>query len=286
MTIALTAACRSLSPIAAGLWLTALTACSPPNSAETTTLPDPAVDPPAAIATTPTPTPTVPGDPFQKGLDKAASAVSLAESAQTTDDWNLVISQWQRAIGFLKAVPKSSPDAKAAQKLLPQYQRSLAQAQQRAKQQPGKVTAAKTSGDAGIPLIATESGSGDSSETPDSEAVNNLNTLNQQQIEFFTKQKKFAGNLQELSSSVAASTNNFTYQTIAPQPTQQAMSTAIAKQDKTPSYIGAVVVVKDAQNAATPVAIVCATAKPSKTPPAMPKIVGQDLQCPAGATRL
>jgi hypothetical protein len=72
-------------------------------------------------------------NPFVKGVDKAASATQLAQSAQTTDDWRLVLSQWQRAIAFMQAVPASDPNHAAAQKLLVQYRQALARTQQLAK---------------------------------------------------------------------------------------------------------------------------------------------------------
>ena len=55
-------------------------------------------------------------------------AASIAQSAQSNDDWNLVVSRWQRAINLLKAVPKSSANYAIAQKKVAEYQRNLAYA--------------------------------------------------------------------------------------------------------------------------------------------------------------
>jgi hypothetical protein len=40
--------------------------------------------------------------------DKAASAESLAQFAQTKDDWNQVFDRWKRAIGILKGAPSQT----------------------------------------------------------------------------------------------------------------------------------------------------------------------------------
>lgn len=236
---------------------------------------------PTPVATTPAPTPTIPGDPYEKGLDRAASAKTLTQSAQTKEDWDLVIRQWQQAIAFIKAVPKSSPDYKAAQKLLPEYQRSLTRSQQlaRAGNRPA-ATARKPDSSADEEIVLIAGGKQDTA-APESEAIGNLNTLNQQQIDFLAKQKKFATNLQELGSNVAATTATFTYRTGATG--QMAISTATAKQDKLPSYTAAVSAVKGENNQTTTKTIVCRTEKPAKTPPAAPTLNGQEMRCPAGS---
>ena len=69
---------------------------------------------------------------FELALDKAYSAFSISQSAQSSDDWNLVVSQWTDAIALLKAVPVSSPDKAVAQKKLAEYQQNLTYAQQQA----------------------------------------------------------------------------------------------------------------------------------------------------------
>jgi hypothetical protein len=66
---------------------------------------------------------------FQEALDTAMGAATIAQSAQSKDDWNLVVSRWQSAISLLKAVPKSSANYAIAQKKIADYQRNLAYAQ-------------------------------------------------------------------------------------------------------------------------------------------------------------
>lgn len=69
---------------------------------------------------------------FEQGLDKATSAFSISQSAQSIEDWNLVASQFQEAIAFLKAVPASSPDFPHAQTKIAEFQHQLKYAQQQA----------------------------------------------------------------------------------------------------------------------------------------------------------
>lgn len=69
---------------------------------------------------------------FELALDKAYSAFNISQSAQSSYDWNLVMSQWQEAIALLKAVPATSPNKVIAQKKLIDYQRNLIYAQQQA----------------------------------------------------------------------------------------------------------------------------------------------------------
>lgn len=69
---------------------------------------------------------------FELALDKAYSALSISQSAQSSDDWNLVVSQWQEAIALLKAVPAHSRYKAIAQTKIAEYQRNLTHAQQQA----------------------------------------------------------------------------------------------------------------------------------------------------------
>jgi len=69
---------------------------------------------------------------FELALDKAYSAAIISQSAQSLDDWRLVVSQWQEAIALMKAVPASSPLKAIAQTKIAQYQRHITHAQQQA----------------------------------------------------------------------------------------------------------------------------------------------------------
>ena len=246
------------------------------------------------IVGSPSPLPTAIGDPFAKGVDKAASAASLTQSAQTAEDWNLVLTQWQRAIDFMKAVPSSSPNYAAARKLLPAYQANLARAQQQAKRggssQNTTVVRGRTD-DSGIPIIS----GGQSSASPDTAkdtakdaattAAATVNALLQQQSEFFAKQKHFAASLTELGGSIPADTPTYAYSTSVLQ-SKQVVAIATAKQDILPSYTGALFSIKDDKNNDTTVMTTCVTSKPSKLPPAAPQLIGKEVQCPSGASKV
>ena len=69
---------------------------------------------------------------YELALDKASSAFSISQSAQSSDDWNLVVSQWTDAIALMKALPVSSPYKAIARKKIAEYQRNLTYAKQEA----------------------------------------------------------------------------------------------------------------------------------------------------------
>ncbi|NEP02957.1 MAG: hypothetical protein F6K58_30765 [Symploca sp. SIO2E9] len=71
-------------------------------------------------------------DPFTKAVDKAMTAASMAQSAQSQQDWDFVISQWIGAIGAMQAVPLNSPKRVFAQKKVAEYLKNLEVAQQKA----------------------------------------------------------------------------------------------------------------------------------------------------------
>ncbi len=272
-----------------------LVACNP-SRPPVPSSPLPETLPPSPIIGSPSPQPTAIVDPFAKGVDKAASASQLAQFAQTTDDWRLVLSQWQRAITFMQAVPASDPNHAAAQKLLAQYRQALARTQQQAKGGGASQTATvvQSNTDGGIPLIA----GGQPSLSPtiakdvSTTAIATVKVLLQQQTDFFAKRKRFATTLAELESSVPADTPTYAYSTSV-SPLKQAIVTAAAKQDGLPSYTGALLSVKSEQNndkseqnSDTTVTAICVTSKPARVPPDVPQSSGKEIQCPSGASKL
>ncbi|NJL20378.1 MAG: aspartyl protease [Leptolyngbyaceae cyanobacterium SM1_3_5] len=108
----------------------ALSGCS----TSVTPPPAPVASPVASIA--PTPAPAAPArpapDPFQQGLRRAMSAATMAQAAQSQDDWRLVVSRWQQAIEQMKAIPAGNPRRAQAQSKVTEYQRNLAYAQRQA----------------------------------------------------------------------------------------------------------------------------------------------------------
>ncbi|XHX76506.1 MAG: type IV pilin-like G/H family protein [Stenomitos frigidus ULC029] len=265
-----------------------LVACNP-SRPPVTSSPLPNALPASPIIGSPSPQPTAIVDPFAKGVDKAASASQLAQSAQTTDDWRLVLSQWQRAIAFMQAVPASDPNHAAAQKLLVPYRQALARTRQLAKSGGASesATVVQSNADGGIPLIAGGQPSASPSTTKgvSTTAVATVKVLLQQQTDFFAKQKRFATTLTELETSLPAETPSYTYSTSVSQ-LKQAIVTAAAKQEGLPSYTGTLLSVKNEQNNDTTLTAICVTSKPAKVPPDAPQSSGQEIQCPSGASKL
>jgi predicted aspartyl protease len=90
----------------------------------------------AAASATPSPSPN--SDAYNRAVDAATGAVTISQSAVSREDWQLVANHWQQAVNFLKSVPSSSPQRQMAAKKLPQYQRFLAEAKQKATPVPKK----------------------------------------------------------------------------------------------------------------------------------------------------
>ncbi len=97
---------------------------SPPAAPEPAPTATGAAAPPAAA-------PPVRANTFEDALDVGFGAATLTQSAQTAADWQLVASQWQRAIALLQSLPADHPQYQAAQAKIAEYQQNLAVAQQR-----------------------------------------------------------------------------------------------------------------------------------------------------------
>lgn len=68
---------------------------------------------------------------LQEAADEAAGATSLASSAQTQADWELVFAQWSKAIATLNEIPAAARTA-AVKQAIATYQRDLARDRQTA----------------------------------------------------------------------------------------------------------------------------------------------------------
>lgn len=105
-----------------------------PKPIATSTPPSTVTNPPVIPAplATPMSQPTLtPKEAYEQGLDAAYSAATIAQSAQSPSDWQLVSSRWQEAIELLQKVPSSSSLHAIAQSKITQYQRNQRIAQQR-----------------------------------------------------------------------------------------------------------------------------------------------------------
>ena len=105
-----------------------------PSAAPVAALP---IDPSPVVIEEPASPPSPELDPFEFALDRAASAASIGASAQSQDDWKLVVSQWQEAIAFLKQVPNSSPYQLLVKEKISEYQQQLTYAKKQASKPDG-----------------------------------------------------------------------------------------------------------------------------------------------------
>ncbi|WP_017653984.1 retropepsin-like aspartic protease family protein [Fortiea contorta] len=108
------------------------------------------LSPPVEVATPlsslkPQPLADVVPNSFELALDKAAGALSISKSAQSPDDWNLVVSQLEDAIALMKKVQQQSPNFVVAQIKISEYQNQIQYALHKANYdpQPIKVTEPK-----------------------------------------------------------------------------------------------------------------------------------------------
>ncbi|ARV61203.1 hypothetical protein BZZ01_23610 [Nostocales cyanobacterium HT-58-2] len=59
---------------------------------------------------------------FERAIDKAKIAAQLTKTAQTQDEWKIVLNRWEQAIRLLEQVPSSSRNYPMAQQKIIQYQ--------------------------------------------------------------------------------------------------------------------------------------------------------------------
>ncbi|WP_306414990.1 MULTISPECIES: TIGR02281 family clan AA aspartic protease [unclassified Calothrix] len=80
---------------------------------------------------------------FELALDKAAGAMTISQSAQSSDDWKLVASQFQDAIALMQNIQQESPNFTVAQIKISEYQRQIKYALDKASPKPVIPVAAK-----------------------------------------------------------------------------------------------------------------------------------------------
>lgn len=101
--------------------------------------PSPVASSNSELAPSPTP-PTQPAKPasdtYEKAIDAAASASTIAQTAQSQEDWEVVANRWEDAVKFLKAVPDANPNKAKVKTKLTEYQKNLAYAKLQASPPP------------------------------------------------------------------------------------------------------------------------------------------------------
>jgi hypothetical protein len=68
-------------------------------------------------------------DPFRQGAERAMAAAELTQTAEFSEEWATVVMGWQRAIAYMKAVPKTSANSDLAQAKVLEYERNMQYAQ-------------------------------------------------------------------------------------------------------------------------------------------------------------
>jgi hypothetical protein len=68
-------------------------------------------------------------DPWAIALNQASSAVSIAQSARSAEDWQLVTRRWEQAIASLRQVPQSHAQFKQVASTIQTYEQNRAAAE-------------------------------------------------------------------------------------------------------------------------------------------------------------
>jgi hypothetical protein len=109
------------------------TAAAPASPVPTPPAPTAAPASAAPKAASPAPKAAAPKpDSWREGVNNAQKAAILAQTAQSQTEWIAVASQWQKAVGLMRAVPSTSPNHSKAQQKAAEYQANLIVANRRA----------------------------------------------------------------------------------------------------------------------------------------------------------
>ena len=79
---------------------------------------------------------TVPADTFPQAINAATKAANLTQTAQSTSDWEEVVTTWQESIELLQLVSEDSPNIETARAKITEYEKNLQYAQAKASAPP------------------------------------------------------------------------------------------------------------------------------------------------------
>lgn len=117
------------------------------------------------------------------------------------------------------------------------------------------------------------------------EAPVNIYTITEAQQDYFSKNNRFASDISELKLDIESETENYSYGIKIIEPKQSVKITAKPKKSDLLSYTGAVFTVKNqGQSKLSILSEICVSEEASLTPPEMPKLVGNKIQCHEGST--
>ena len=115
-----------------------------------------------------------------------------------------------------------------------------------------------------------------------SEAKQYIGSMNRAQQAYYAEKGKFSDTIEGIGIGIKTETTNYKY-TIVNVDNTKIIVSATAKTKNLKSYTGAVFLIKDIDGSDTTKADVCETDRPSQTPPNIPQLIGNDIQCPAGS---
>lgn len=113
------------------------------------------------------------------------------------------------------------------------------------------------------------------------EAKSTIGSINRAQQAYYLEQGRFTSQFGQLGIGVPSETNFYSYKIARAEP-KRTIATAAAKQTGLRSYAGVVYVLSNN----TTITAICETNSASRTPPALPQLVRNNIQCPGGSTRL
>lgn len=114
------------------------------------------------------------------------------------------------------------------------------------------------------------------------EAKQYISSINKGQQAYYAEKGKFSDTIEEIGLGIKTETTNYKY-TIVNVDNTKIIVSATAKTKNLKSYTGAVFLIKGIDGSDTTKADVCETDRPSQTPPNIPQLIGNDIQCPAGS---
>lgn len=135
----------------------------------------------------------------------------------------------------------------------------------------------------GISLFANTQLESQAVKAKQSEAKQYISSINKGQQAYYAEHTKFSSTIEEIGLGLKTETNNYKY-TIFSVDEAKIIATATAKVKDLKSYTGAVFLVKDSDGSNTTKTATCVTEQPSQTPPNIPQLIGNDIQCPAGSS--
>jgi serine/threonine protein kinase len=136
-----------------------------------------------------------------------------------------------------------------------------------------------------IAAIALPSFLSKANKARESEARFYVGTANRAQQAYFLEKSKFASSISELQIGIKPETENYLYNIVVLDPKKAVKFAATAKKEGLKSYTGAVFTIEGQKEILT-LAIACETNTPSRTPPSMPELIGENPQCPSGSSSL